>query len=212
MAPPRTNRTCDIPGCGRKHCANGLCRMHNLRRYRSGDEKLLLSVGYKSAPRQGKTVVVEGVECWAIPTTKGREFIVDVCDKPIVEGYRWHDSHGYAVRMEGGKTIWVQNEIMPPSPGMEIDHKNRNRLDNRRCNLREATHQDNTFNNSIRQNKTSKYRGVCWNKRKQRWMATIRDERKNFCIGYFKDEQVAALNWNVYAAITRGEFAVLNPV
>lgn len=41
MAPPRSNRTCEIDGCRGKHLAHGFCRKHYLRKYRHGSPHTL---------------------------------------------------------------------------------------------------------------------------------------------------------------------------
>ena len=52
---------------------------------------------------------------------------------------------GY-VRTSGGVCIYLHHLILPPEPGKEIDHINRNKLDNRCCNLRCVTHSENCLN------------------------------------------------------------------
>lgn len=54
-----------------------------------------------------------------------------------------------------------------------IDHINNNKLDNRLCNLRQVTHQQNNFNSSIRKNNKTKIKGVSWNKKSNKWIVQI---------------------------------------
>lgn len=211
MPTPITDRVCDIPGCGRKHKSNGLCRMHYLRKWRTGDAKPDLPHGYRSAPRPGREVVVEGVTCWAVPAGD-TEAIVDMQDREIADSHIWHVSHGYATTRMGRHLVKLHQLIFTPEEGLQPDHKNRNRLDNRRTNFRSATQSNNIFNSKLRARKTSRFRGVSWFKPKQRWAATIRTNGRNVCLGYFRDERDAAMKWNQVAAAERGEFAVLNPV
>ena len=58
---------------------------------------------------------------------------------------------------------------------------------------------------------TSKYKGVCFHKLKNLWTAYIRDSsRRILHLGYFKDEEDAAIMYNVAAQFFYGEYAYLN--
>lgn len=88
--------------------------------------------------------------------------IVDEEDVEKVAGVRWHLSDtGYAVNRSNHKTVRMHRIINNTPKGMETDHKNHNRIDNRKSNLRTVTHQENV--------KNSRGKGYCWDKSKQRW-------------------------------------------
>jgi hypothetical protein len=76
-----------------------------------------------------------------------------------------------------------------PLPGFEIDHINRDRLDNRRDNLRAVEHRYNMQNRGLDANNTSGYRGVVYRKKENRWAAQAETSeggrRRNHTIGYF---------------------------
>lgn len=212
MGRPFSNRSCDVPGCGRKHKAKGLCNMHLQRFERHGSALADLPEGYKDLPRQGHSIIIEGVECWAMPVTGGGETIVDLCDRRHVDPYRWSQTWGYAVRHVGACKVGLHKIICEVAPGYEVDHINRNRMDNRRCNLRPSTHQQNTFNSTLRKNKSSRFRGVHWNEGKKKWTASIQLNGRKHHVGHFNDEESAARAWNAISTQDRGQFAVLNPV
>lgn len=67
----------------------------------------------------------------------------------------------------------------------DVDHINRNRLDNRRCNLRVASRSQNMQNQGIRKDNTSGYRGVYWHRDAKKWRAYIRVNNKTIMGGYF---------------------------
>ena len=99
------------------------------------------------------------------------------------------NSGGYIQIMVNGKSyvahqmIWVyHNGDMPK--GLEIDHINRQRGDNRLDNLRLVTHQENHFNRS-------KTKGYAWHKVKGKWIASIRVNGKKKHLGYYDNEQDA---------------------
>lgn len=190
--------------------------MHALRMWRHGDPLSNLPPKYTEAPIPGHLVVVEGIECWSTPMAgilaNGREFIVDLQDRSLVEPHRWHISnHGYAARHDGPKKVQIHQLLLIVEDGFEVDHKNRNKLDDRRSNLRPAEHFKNCFNCNLRRNKTSRFRGVFLDKRRSVWRAEIRSNGRTVFIGSFKNEEDAALAWNE-AALERGEFAVFNSV
>ena len=77
----------------------------------------------------------------------------------------------------------------------QVDHINRNRSDDRWCNLRAVTHAENQQNCSpIRKNNRSGFKGVSWCSRRRRWQAHIQANGKQKNLGVFKtiEEAVAA--------------------
>lgn len=73
-----------------------------------------------------------------------------------------------------------------------MDHKNGNRLDNRRKNLRAVTHEQQSHNIRRKGNFTSKHRGVSWDKKTNKWVAYVHFNYKKHIAGYFIDERKAA--------------------
>lgn len=94
--------------------------------------------------------------------------LISADDVYKVEKNSWRlDSHGYAIKSvkENGRTknISLHHVVYKkPSKGMVIDHINRNKLDNRRENLREVSHSVNSANRKLNRSKNSlfKYPGV----------------------------------------------------
>jgi hypothetical protein len=73
--------------------------------------------------------------------------------------------------------------------GMETDHKNGNGLDNQKSNLRIVTHRQNCQNQHI--NKTSKYVGLYWDKKANKWTSRIVINGKQKNLGSFDSEEEA---------------------
>lgn len=109
------------------------------------------------------------------------------------------------------KVIYLHRLILSNNNGLNVDHINRNRLDNRRANLRTATDRQNAFNSKKRNvaTATSRYKGVHWDKTKRRWIASFWVGKKCTVIGRFTDEEAAARAYDA-AIVDRGEFAVFN--
>lgn len=71
-----------------------------------------------------------------------------------------------------------------------IDHKDNNKLNNNLWNLQIITNRKNTSKD--RKNGTSKYVGVCWYKKYNKWRASIYIKNKQIFLGYFINELDAA--------------------
>lgn len=122
--------------------------------------------------------------------------------------------HGDRRRIHIGHKLYFQNRLnflyhngyMPEI----VDHKDRNTLNDKIDNLRPADATTNQYNKGCAKNSTSKYKGVCWDKREQRWHVQINTDGKPRHVGYFTDEIEAALAYNSEAERCNGEFANLN--
>ena len=154
-----------------------------------------------------------------IPLTKGFVTIVDESDYDWLNKWKWQYATvrdaGYAVhaiRSELGKydVVRMHRLIMNPSEEMYIDHINGDRLDNRRCNLRICTNTQNSQNRKIK--KGRKYKGVCLERRNNKWRAYIDVNKIRINLGTFIYEIDAANAYNEAAIKYFGEFARLNPV
>jgi hypothetical protein len=97
-------------------------------------------------------------------------------------------------------------------PDSQLDHKDRQRSNNRFSNLRKATSSQQIANTSKRSNLTSKYKGVHWKKSDSAWRACIVVNGKQIHIGQFKTEEEAAMKYNEYASKYYGQYAWLNTI
>lgn len=75
---------------------------------------------------------------------------------------------------------------------MEVDHRNLNRLDNTRRNLRPATTAQNAQNRSKRRDGRSRFRGVMWDARLNRWYGQVKHSGRTVWTRYFDLEEDAA--------------------
>ena len=127
-----------------------------------------------------------------INLTKGQVAIVDDEDFDYLNKWKWFAQKSgntfYAartIRKDGKKIqIYMHRIILNPTNGLEIDHINRNGLDNTRCNLRAVTHRENMWNSRTRR----KYLGVHHDCNK--YFATININGKNIHLGgYYTPEE-----------------------
>lgn len=151
-----------------------------------------------------------------INLTQGRFALVDDDDYDELSKNSWSYSNagyaqrGYKVRGKC-KTVLMHRQLLKAPDGIEIDHINGNRLDNRRSNLRFATRGENSFNQrKQRRQTTSRYKGVYWHKGDNAWMARIQAKGNYIYLGNFKSEQAAALAYNKAAEQYFGKYANLN--
>lgn len=156
----------------------------------------------------------------SIPLTREKFALVDDEDYDYLCKWKWQYQHngttGYAIRSgwdgEHKFSIRMHREIMKATDSDDIDHKDGNGLNNCKSNLRRATKQENTFNRRKRSGCSSKYKGVCFYKDRNKWGANIWINYKQICIGRFSSEVEAALAYNEKARELFGEFAVINIV
>ncbi len=97
-------------------------------------------------------------------------------------------------------------------PQNDIDHINRNRSDNRWCNLREATRSQNNMNRGPTKANKSGFKGVSWSKCNSKWIARIKVGKKYKHLGCFTSKEDAANAYNRASEIVHGDFGYSNPV
>ena len=127
----------------------------------------------------------------------------------------WHyyTREGKEKRRRRRTTLALHHLIFgKPQKGMVVDHINHNGLDNRKENIRFATHSQYDQNRRSRIGSSSKYKGVYWHKAKGKWISNITIDGCCTHIGYFTCEHQAALAYNKKAKELFGEFANLNVV
>ena len=93
--------------------------------------------------------------------------------------------------------------------GMEVDHINRNGLDNRRKNIRLATPSQNRINSEKKIGRSG-FRGVRWDKARKKWRADIQFEGKKISLGRSKLPEECAKLYDNKAKQLYGEYAYQN--
>jgi hypothetical protein len=146
---------------------------------------------------------------------KGLYTIVDDGDYQHLAKWKWFVGYrGYVYRSgsEGGlkRNISMHRLIAATPRGSLTDHRNRNKLDNRRSNLRTSTNSLNQANSRPQDNTQSGYKGVSWDKANAKWRARIQVNGKKQEIGLFHSRHFAAKAYNVCSILYFGEFARLN--
>lgn len=122
------------------------------------------------------------------------------------------DSRGYIVTTIKRKQynvhrliwIWHNGDIVD---GIEIDHINRIKSDNKIENLRLATTSQNQFNTIKSKDNTSGYKGVGWHKSENKWRARISINKKRIDLGHYSSAEEAHNAYMIAAKIYHKEFA-----
>jgi hypothetical protein len=161
-----------------------------------------------------------------IPLTQGKEALVDNIDYAYLMRWKWYfnrrkDGSGYAARTDRHPrkrmvymhvVVFLRKRKRKRLSG-EVDHKNRDKLDNRRQNLRAANRSQTNYNKQQQKNNTSGYIGVALFKPcPGLWQSYINVDRKRIPLGYWKSKKAAARAYNRAARKYHGKFAVLNNV
>lgn len=155
-----------------------------------------------------------------IYATDGSAIYVDVSTYQWAHHYRWnvkHDKRGvsYACahwkRPDGSWTkLALHRLIAAAARGTEVDHVDRNGLNNLQSNLRLTDRCGNTRNRRSFRGSTSQYKGVSWSTRDNVWRAQIQVDGRGRFLGNFLLAENAARAYDREARSAFGEFAVLN--
>lgn len=119
-------------------------------------------------------------------------FQIDEDDYEAVSRYYWYvDHYGYPGTSIGKwpdprrRVISLHVFLLGMRDGLEIDHINRDKLDNRRANLRFVTRRVNSRNVGPRATNTSGVVGVHWDRHNQKWRVQIRVGHATHSFGRF---------------------------
>lgn len=170
-------------------------------------------------PRKARPIRICG-EVAYVTLTKGYVAVIDAADVPLIEGTNWtaqckcRDDGSvvavYAIRKitaDGRRcTERMHRVIFHASFGQEVDHHDKNGLNNRRANLRDATGAQNSQNRGIRIDNKSGVKGVWWSAKRGVWMAYIGASGERKHLGYFEDKMAAADAVAQARSVLHGEF------
>lgn len=137
--------------------------------------------------------------------------MVDDKDYARLSKYTWRlEENGYARTKAYGRQLLMHRMILGlcVGDGIKTDHKDTNKLNNQKNNLRVCTTRQNN-RNSKSKGGISKYKGVSLTKHGT-WKSGIKKNYEYVYLGCFQTELEAAIAYNEAAKELFGEFAKLN--
>lgn len=149
-----------------------------------------------------------------IPLTGGLVAVVDLVDADLGDLNWFSTRKGYAARSgpRCPRQKWItMHRVVAVRAGLavvglEIDHRDGDRLNNRRANLRPATRAQQVQNTSLRSNNRSGVKGVYWDKKSGKWRAVIKADGRAFQLGMFSDLNAAAKAYAEASKKYHGDF------
>lgn len=156
---------------------------------------------------------IPGYKGWYQASSLGRVRSVD----RVIPGGRWgkqarkgvilsqhFDHYGYLMLIVQNKVLKAHRLVLhaftgDPGKGLEADHINGDKSDNRIENLEWVTSRENCRRHySKKPDSSSRYMGVCLHKPTNKWVANIQVNRKNIYLGLFNTEKEASKAYNNY--------------
>lgn len=162
------------------------------------------------------TFSADGDVCYGT-FSDGKSFCFDSKYFSVVSRYNWRLSSSYRkkyiVYVVTGQGTKLHNILLPSVPkGMEVDHINMDPMDNRLCNLRICTHQQNQINQGLQKNNTSGVVGVSFYKPRGKYRARIKIGNHDIHLGYYETFEQAVQARNVGMECMFGEYGRYNRV
>ena len=136
--------------------------------------------------------VVKGI------ASTGETFLIDVENYDKIKKHRWRvqKANGALCNSNG---VVMARLIMNAPDDMVVDHINHNPLDNRKCNLRLCTQQQNNWNRRVK--------GVHYNKVRNKWIAKININGQEKYLGQYDTEREAIIKRRMAEKLEFGEYA-----
>jgi hypothetical protein len=155
-----------------------------------------------------------------IPLTRGQVTIVDDNDYQDLAQYKWRFTpQDGAIRSLGKRDgvdwreyrlqEYMHRRLMKCPAHLCVDHINHDNLDNRRCNLRLATIGEN-LRNKLKHKGTSRYKGVSYNTKRNKWYAFIGMNYQSIYLGSYDNQWAAAWVYDSAARLLHKHFAYTN--
>ena len=151
-----------------------------------------------------------------IPLTRGETAIIDVSDLYKVQSWNWcavptEGNFFYAMTTENKHMVLMHRKILGlSSKDDDVDHIDRNGLNNRKNNLRLTDAKRNAYNRISQRNSTSQYKGVHLDSQTGKYRACSRMNGKFVDLGRYRNEEDAARAYDNFAVQNFGEFALTN--
>jgi len=155
-----------------------------------------------------------------IKLTRGQFALVDDEDYEELNQFKWYalkKRYTFYARRSiyiDSKTItscYMHRQILGlVDRNIQCDHKDTNGLNNQKSNLRECSNTENQKNQRPRVGYSSKYKGVSFVKKRNKWVSGLVVDKKHIFLGSFINEIEAAKAYDEASILHHGEFAYTN--
>jgi len=136
--------------------------------------------------------------------------VFDAEDYTLVHTRQWSvGSHGYVTSGSSKNQVLMHRLIMNANDERVIDHINRVKVDNRKCNLRLCTCEDNARNKPVQSNSKTGYKGIC-QLPNGKYQAQIYVDHKPVYLGQYTGIEEAVHVYDSALKIIAGEYACVN--
>lgn len=146
----------------------------------------------------------------------GTRFLFDADRFDRIKDINWYrnkkdapDRKAYIINHAGEQ---LYRYLLDVPPGYEVDHISLDTFDNRLCNLRICTHQQNQCNQPLQSNNTSGVSGVSYYPPRSKYRARIKISQHDIHLGYYRSFQEAVQARNVGMECMFGEYGLYNDV
>jgi hypothetical protein len=134
--------------------------------------------------------------------SKNQVNVGDIAGNVDGKGYIRVSIHNISYRAHRIAFLYMNGSF----PKNQVDHINGIKDDNRWCNLREATNQENQCNKPFSIRNKSGYKGVSWDKKSNKWRAqsSLNNTKKN--LGMFDSKELAYKAYVDFSMNNHNEF------
>jgi len=200
---------CKVDGCGpsTKRLKLGYCQKHyqQFKKYGKIPDRVLTTPNEIVIKKDHAEILLYNNKGVEIARTK-----IDIKDVEKCRGFKWHISKGYAATTTKTQKTFHLHRFLT---GFKfVDHKDRDRLNNKKSNLRKSSYSENGKNKGMSKNNKSGYKGVFFRKDSRKWSAKINHNRKQIVIGCYETKELAAAAYNNAALKYHGSYACLNEI
>jgi hypothetical protein len=135
--------------------------------------------------------------------SKGQPFWVDDEDADRVSARRWSTDRDYIV---SGR-VRLARFVLDAPAGLEVDHVNGNKRDNKKSNLRLATKAENQRNKGKYKSNTTGFKGVSFDKSSGKFEARFKVNGRQYFAGRYATAEEASVAVSHAREIAHGDFA-----
>ena len=171
------------------------------------------------ARRVREVIIPIGPSIAYVPLTQGQFALIDRADAAKVgqrnwfaqwdhRGRRYYAARQIAIDGKRQSPLFLHRDLCAEAGlGEPVDHRNGYSLDDRRSNLRPATHSQNAFNQGARSHSRSGLKGAHYCSRNKRWSSSIAAPDGRVWLGYFDSAEAAHLAYGKASALMHGAYA-----